>query len=190
MRNLVRKNFFEIAYGSLQESKYLIRFAYEEKYISDGDYQSVFSLAEELGAMLWGDNKKIITMIRDTRYEIRGRRGQSMLLTVLALGGTLLGATTIAGLLTVYQIRQTTDLGNSTKAIFAADAGIEWGLYQFFKPDAAVQLQGPSFSNGASFRLVCSDAAGTAAACTSSSTVSIRSVGKSANASRAFQLSF
>ena len=55
--------------------------------------------------------------------------GQVMLITVLALGGILLGATAIGGLLMTYQIRQSSDITNSTKAIMAADAGIEWALY-------------------------------------------------------------
>ena len=38
------------------------------------------------------------------------RSGQVMIITILALGGTLLGATTVAGLLTLYQIRNSTDL--------------------------------------------------------------------------------
>ena len=50
-----------------------------------------------------------------------------MLLAVLTLGATMLGATTIAGLLMVYQIRQTTDFENSAKAVFAADAGTRMG---------------------------------------------------------------
>ena len=57
-------------------------------------------------------------------------RGQAMLITILALGGTILGATTIAGVLMIYQIRQATDLKLSSKAIFAADAAIEWANYQ------------------------------------------------------------
>jgi hypothetical protein len=57
--------------------------------------------------------------------------GQVMVLTVLSLGGTLLGVTAIAGLLMLFQIRQATDLGNSAKAIFAADTGIEWALFDF-----------------------------------------------------------
>ncbi|MDO8430221.1 MAG: hypothetical protein Q7S73_02540 [bacterium] len=61
--------------------------------------------------------------------------GQVMLITVLALSGTILGATTIAGLLMLYQIRQATDVVNSTKAIFAADSGFEWRLYKFYKTD-------------------------------------------------------
>ncbi|MFA5386362.1 MAG: hypothetical protein WC297_01730 [Candidatus Paceibacterota bacterium] len=55
--------------------------------------------------------------------------GQVMLITVLALGGMLLGATAIGGLLMTYQIRQSSDIANSTKAIMAADAGIERALY-------------------------------------------------------------
>ena len=48
-----------------------------------------------------------------------------MILTVLALGGAVLGATTVAGLLMLYQLRQTSDMANSARAIFAADAGTE-----------------------------------------------------------------
>ena len=113
-----------------------------------------------------------------------------MLLTVLALGGTVLGATTIAGLLTVYQIRQTTDLANSAKAISAADTGIEWGLYQFFKPDTSRSLEGsgPVLTNGASYTTVCLDAANNTVPCTDPSLASIRSVGRSANSNRALSL--
>src|SRR3989344_5773934 len=59
------------------------------------------------------------------------REGQAMLLTVLTIGGTLLGATAIAGLLMLFQIRQSTDLKNSNKAIYAADSAIEWGNYNW-----------------------------------------------------------
>lgn len=53
-----------------------------------------------------------------------------MLLTVLLISGTILGATTIAGLLMLYQIRQATNVGYSLQALFAADSGVEWKLYQ------------------------------------------------------------
>lgn len=56
-----------------------------------------------------------------------------MLLTVLIISGTILGVTTIAGILMVNQIRQTTNVANSFQAIFAADAGLEWELYRLFK---------------------------------------------------------
>ncbi len=55
-----------------------------------------------------------------------------MILTVLIISGTILGATTIAGILMLNQIRQATNVGHSLQAIFAADAGLEWELYNNF----------------------------------------------------------
>jgi len=49
----VKLNFWEISYGSLQESKYLLDFCYVEKLLSKGDYQKSIELADEIGAMLW-----------------------------------------------------------------------------------------------------------------------------------------
>jgi len=50
---LVILNFYEISYGSLQESKYLLKFALKRKYITDEEFQKSFSLSEEIGVMLW-----------------------------------------------------------------------------------------------------------------------------------------
>ena len=118
-------------------------------------------------------------------YVPRLRRGQVMLLTILALGGVILGATTLAGLLVVYQLRQSSDAANSAKAIYAADTGIEWGLYQFFKPALAGE-GGPTFSNSASVTVSCSPGAD----CKNASTNHIKSIGRSANAARSLELSF
>lgn len=49
----VKRNFWEISYGSLQESKYLVSFSFEEKYINDADFKKATVMAEEIGAMLW-----------------------------------------------------------------------------------------------------------------------------------------
>jgi four helix bundle protein len=49
----VKRNFWEISYGSLQESKYLLNFSFEEKYISLENYQKANKMADEIGAMLW-----------------------------------------------------------------------------------------------------------------------------------------
>ncbi len=114
-------------------------------------------------------------------------RGQAMILTVLALGGAILGATTIAGLLMVYQIRQASDLNDSTKAIFAADSGIEWGIYQYLYPGKG---SAPQFSNGASSTVACFDANMASVACSDAGTKLIRSTGESNRISRAFELSF
>jgi four helix bundle protein len=58
-KSKVYKNFLEIAYGSLKESKYLLHFSLVEKYLSKSDYEKAVSLAEEIGAMLWGTIKKL-----------------------------------------------------------------------------------------------------------------------------------
>ncbi|HBB37915.1 MAG TPA: four helix bundle protein [Candidatus Magasanikbacteria bacterium] len=49
----VKLNFFEISYGSLRESKYLVVLAYERKWITKKQYESIFSKLDEMGAMLW-----------------------------------------------------------------------------------------------------------------------------------------
>lgn len=49
----VKRNFWEISYGSLQESKYLLNFGFEEKYINLEDYVKADKMADEIGAMLW-----------------------------------------------------------------------------------------------------------------------------------------
>jgi four helix bundle protein len=49
----VKRNFWEIAYGSPKESKYLLHFSFKEGFLLETDYQSVVDLAEEIGAMLW-----------------------------------------------------------------------------------------------------------------------------------------
>lgn len=71
---------------------------------------------------------------------MKNRQGQVMLVTVLVLGATLFGAITIGGLVLVYQLRQTSDLEDSTRAVFAADAGIEWGLYQKFQSASSLAM--------------------------------------------------
>ncbi len=58
-REKVHKNFLEISYGSLKESKYLLHFSLVEKYISEEDYKIVINLAENIGAMLWGILRKL-----------------------------------------------------------------------------------------------------------------------------------
>ena len=65
------------------------------------------------------------------------RGGQAMLIAVIAMSGIFLGATAIAGLIMTYQIRITTIAEDSAQAIFAADAGIECGLYNIFNGPAS-----------------------------------------------------
>lgn len=109
-----------------------------------------------------------------------------MILSVLAIGGTMLGATTIAGLLMTYQIRSTSDATNSAKAIFAADAGIDWGTYLHIKPASADPA--PVFSNGAEVTVTCFTTSYVPTDCRATSTGIIRSVGRVNNSYRAFEI--
>lgn len=58
-RSAVLKNFLEISFGSLQESKYLLGFVKDEKYINETDFQKATVLANKIGAMLWGILEKM-----------------------------------------------------------------------------------------------------------------------------------
>ncbi|MDA3840714.1 MAG: four helix bundle protein [Patescibacteria group bacterium] len=49
----VYKNFLEISYGSLKESKYLLHFCLVEKYLQKSDYEKALVLSEEIGAMVY-----------------------------------------------------------------------------------------------------------------------------------------
>lgn len=53
-RKAVLKNFLEISYGSLQESKYLVQFSYDRKFLSKEMFVELAALADRAGKMLWG----------------------------------------------------------------------------------------------------------------------------------------
>ncbi len=58
-RKAVKLNFWEISYGSLKESKYLLHFSTVEGYLKKEDYNKGLKLAEEIGAMLWTSCKSL-----------------------------------------------------------------------------------------------------------------------------------
>ncbi|OGY56581.1 MAG: hypothetical protein A2119_01635 [Candidatus Colwellbacteria bacterium GWA2_46_10] len=60
-------------------------------------------------------------------------KGQLMLLSVLLISSAVLGAATIAGLLVLFQLRQTADAEASAQAVFASDAGVERALYEKYR---------------------------------------------------------
>lgn len=53
------KNFLNISYGSLKESKYLLYFSSREGHIELVEYEKLIKLAEEIGAMLWTTIKRL-----------------------------------------------------------------------------------------------------------------------------------
>jgi hypothetical protein len=127
--------------------------------------------------------------------------GQAMLLAVLTLGATMLGATTIAGLLMLYQIRQATDFGSSARSIFAADAGTEWALYTYYKQGQSIPFPGaPSSFNNGTWSGTLGNGAVVSATCYSSAAVSpcddatdtieVVAKGSAGNTARAFLAAF
>lgn len=124
-------------------------------------------------------------------FRFHDREGQVMLLAMLVLAGTIIGATTVAGLLITYQIRQSVDFTRSAQAIFTADAGIDWALYQFFKPGGTA-IGAPTFPTDISLDLLCYDAATdppTQLVCTDPAMNLIKSAGIAYGARRIFELS-
>lgn len=131
---------------------------------------------------------------------MKQRDGQAMLTAVLSISGAILGATAIAGFLMIYQLRASTDSENSAKAVFAADAGVQWTLFNYY---CSAEGRCPNvipgyadyptslFSNGASMQVTCSDANGNSSDCSdASTTISAVSLGASSNSRRAFALMF
>ena len=113
-----------------------------------------------------------------------------MLIAVITLGATMLGATTIAGLLMLYQIRQATDFANSAKSIFAADAGSQWALYNYFQLAGQPESARPTFSNGATILVNCYDASSTITLCTATSSANAIAKGSAGDTKRALLATF
>jgi hypothetical protein len=107
----------------------------------------------------------------------RGRQGQVLVITVLVLSVAALAAGTIASFLTITQIRQARGISDSTKAVYAADSGIEYGLYRAFV-DSEYPL--PVMTNGPNISFEID---------TTNDAV-IRSLGQANNSFRAFSVSF
>src|SRR3989344_9546506 len=106
------------------------------------------------------------------------RSGQVMIMTVTIVVGALVGASAVASSMMLRQIRQSMQSIDSTKAIFAAEAGIESTLYRQFKdqsyiPDSSLDESGASFQVATS-----SEPEG----------LRIKSVGKSKSSSRALEV--
>jgi four helix bundle protein len=58
-KTAVKRNFWEISYGSLKESKYLPHFSLIENYLNLQDYKTANLMAEEIGSMLWHALKSV-----------------------------------------------------------------------------------------------------------------------------------
>lgn len=144
------------------------------------DFSKSESLLEEVQKMLVAINRKLNAK-RSTLNAHTQNGGQIMLVTVLTLSGTMLAVTAIAALLMIYQARQSVDAVNSAKAIFAADAGLEFQLFKSFRSgQCAVASQSENgFDNGAAYAATCVQSA--------PKIVTIRSQGTAGNVARALR---
>jgi len=145
----------------------------------DLDYLKVDALLEEVQKMLNVLIRKLEDKLNEKNLKpktqnLKPNSGQVMLLTVLILGSVILSASTIAGYLMTLKIRASSDIANSAKAIFAADAGVEWELYKQFKNS---EYPKPLFSNNADFT-------------SSNDGRNIKSIGQASNSFRAFEIEF
>jgi hypothetical protein len=101
------------------------------------------------------------------------QKGQIMIISVMLITSTVLSVTVMASFLMLYHLRQSVDIESSAKAIFAADAGVEWELYRELK-DA--NYPKPVFKNGAKLETVHIDAD------------RFRSIGSIGRSARAFEV--
>lgn len=60
-----------------------------------------------------------------------------MILTVLVLSSAVLSLSAIGGYMMLVRLRISSDIANTTKAIYIADAGLECAAYAHYTPQAA-----------------------------------------------------
>jgi len=110
-------------------------------------------------------------------------KGQVMLMIVMLIGSSILMATTISGYLMLQRLRMSSEIVDSTKAILAADTGIEWELYRYNKLDC--NYPKPQMTNDSNFKTsIDSDH------CPTVADVSVRSIGNAIKSYRAFEINF
>lgn len=68
-------------------------------------------------------------------------KGQIILLSIMILGGVMIGSATIGSYLLRLQINQVNEATESTNALFAADAGLEAVSWCFFHEDECSATQ-------------------------------------------------
>ena len=62
-------------------------------------------------------------------HYITMQRGQVMLLAILLIGGSVIGLSSTASFMMLHRLRMASDIADSTRAVFAAESGIECASY-------------------------------------------------------------
>jgi hypothetical protein len=118
----------------------------------------------------------------------KNRKGQVMIIVSLALGGVMLTSIVIGGILISNQIRQAGNIASSAKALYAADAALEWGMYQFYKQD--ITAGEPTSTNNTTYTTLCRSGASSVPCIGGANITDIVGKGTFGKVSRAFQISF
>ncbi|MCX6813275.1 MAG: hypothetical protein NTV77_02190 [Candidatus Azambacteria bacterium] len=105
------------------------------------------------------------------------QKGIALLLTVIIISIVLLIATLIANVV-VTQLKLAGDINDSATAIYAADSGVEWQLYQIRN---GVSVPAPAISNGATVSVTVAGA---------SPNFTIKSLGSYRAVKRQFEVNF
>ena len=112
-----------------------------------------------------------------SRKDNQKQSGIALLLTVIILSIVTLIAVLIANIV-IVQLKLAKDTDDSQVAIYAADSGIEWQLYQIKK---GIAVPSPVMSNGAT---IVTTVTGT------SPSFTIKSLGSYQSVKRQFEVSF
>ncbi|MFB6212306.1 MAG: hypothetical protein ABEI53_00600 [Candidatus Magasanikbacteria bacterium] len=113
---------------------------------------------------------KFILNNRQNKKDVKSfSSGQVMMMTVIVLGGVMIGASVVGGLLLRYQIRSVSNSLSSAKSVFAADTGIEamaWCNFKSadcsaFEPSSVPEEGCPSPTGSFSDSSVCFEATST-----------------------------
>lgn len=100
-----------------------------------------------------------------------------MLITILILSAAFLIAMAL-GSLVLYELRSMVFTGESIKALYAAESGLEWKLFEKIKNEI---IESPTMINGSSYDVSVS---------TLPTGTQIKSIGQSGNNYRALEASF
>jgi len=110
---------------------------------------------------------------------INKEKGIAVLITVMIISIVMLVATLIANI-TATQLKLASDIADSTTAIYAADSGVEYKLYQIRKEGNTTGAE-ISLSNGATVSVTVSGAL---------PSLTIKSLGSYRSVKRQFEVNF
>ena len=88
-----------------------------------------------------------------SNFHQKKESGQVLLLTVIVLSAAMVTASIVGGNLIASQLRESKGVSDSARALYAADAGLEYELYRtFIAGGETYPAIGQPLSNGADFQ--------------------------------------